>query len=174
MSGSIDPNHNDTRAFLRFLGPAIAGVGLVFLIVGLVNFFSAFGGMEPPRLFWCFFVGGPLLAAGTGITKFAYIGAVARYVANETAPVGKDLTNYMVDGTKGSIRDVATALGEGFAAARTAHSVDCQQCGAGNDTSANFCRNCGSPLAQTKQCSKCGDSNDAGARFCDNCGTAFV
>lgn len=174
MSGLIDPRHDDTRTFLRLLGPAVAGVGLVFMVVGMVSFFSAFGGMGPPRFFWCAFVGMPLLAVGIGIMKFAYFGAVVRYIASETAPVGKDLTNYMADGTKGSIRDVATAVGEGFAAARSPHAVRCQKCGAGNEASANFCHDCGSPLAKTKHCAKCGEANDANARFCDNCGTAIA
>src|SRR5204863_8779261 len=117
------------------------------------------------RNFWCAFVGMPLLAVGMAICKCAYLGAGVRYVASEVAPIGKDVTNYMVEGTKGSIRDVATAIGEGFAAANSPHAVRCQKCGAENETPANFCHECGAPLTKTKRCEKCGDLNDAGARF---------
>lgn len=176
MSDLISPRHDETRSLLRVLGPAIAGVGLVFMIIGLGSFFAAFGGhsMEPPRFFWCAFVGMPLLAVGVGISKFAYFGAVARYIASEAAPVGKDFTNYMVGGTKGSIRDVATAIGEGFATAKSPQALQCQKCGTENEASSNFCQECGSPLAKTRRCEKCGEANDADARFCDNCGTAAV
>jgi ribosomal protein L40E len=114
------------------------------------------------------------LAVGIGITKFAFLGAAARYVAGETAPVGKDVTNYMVAGTRDSIRDVATAVGEGFAAAGrqvTERQLICRKCGVENEAGANFCHGCGSPFGEKKRCAKCGDLNEADARFCDKCGT---
>jgi ribosomal protein L40E len=108
------------------------------------------------------------------ISKFAYIGAYTRYIASEIAPVGKDMTNYMVEGTKGSIRDMASAIGEGFSMAHTPHAVLCQKCGSENESSANFCDSCGAPLAKTKRCEKCGDMNDPDARFCDHCGASVA
>jgi membrane protease subunit (stomatin/prohibitin family) len=173
MSDEINPGHEGMRAAMRLIGPAIAGVGLLFLVIGLVSFFSAFGGGEFPRLFWCAFVGMPILFVGVTITKFAFLGAAARYVAGETAPVGKDVTNYMATGTRDSIRDVTTAVGEGFAAAEregAVRSIPCGKCGSENERSANFCHSCGSPVGAKKRCAKCGDLNDADARFCDKCG----
>jgi hypothetical protein len=174
MSELEDPQHDDVRSLLRVLGPAIAAVGLIFMVIGFGSFFASFGSFGPPRLFWCAFVGMPLLALGSTISKFAYMGAVARYVASEAAPVAKDATNYMVEGTKDSIRDVATAIGEGIAAAKSPHATRCQKCGTDNDESANYCRECGAPLTKTKRCEKCGQSIDADARFCDHCGVAVV
>lgn len=178
MSNSLDPNqYSELRATLKSVGPAIAGIGLLLMIVGMVSFFSAFGGFGPPRYFWCAFVGMPLLFVGIAISKFAYLGAITRYLAGEVAPVGKDVTNYMVAETKDSIRDVATAVGEGFASAGTlgtAQRVRCHKCNADNDVSANFCDGCGAPLAKSKKCEKCGELNDPDARFCDNCGTAVA
>jgi ribosomal protein L40E len=173
VSDEINPGHEGVRAALRLVGPVIAGMGLLFLVIGLVSFFSAFGGGGFPRYFWCAFVGMPLLAIGVGITKFAYLGAVARYMAGEAAPVGKDVTNYMVAGTKDSIRDVATAVGEGLAAAgrqTTDRQLICRKCGAENEAGANFCHSCGAPFVEKKRCAKCGDLNDEDARFCDKCG----
>ncbi len=178
MSNSLDPNQfSELRTTLKSIGPAIAGVGLLLTIVGMVSFFSAFGGFGPPRFFWCAIIGLPLMGVGIMISKFAYIGTITRYMAGEVAPVGKDVTNYMVAGTKDSIRDVATAVGEGLAAAGasgTAQRVRCHKCNADNDLSANFCDGCGTPLAKSKKCEKCGELNDPDARFCDNCGTAVA
>ena len=54
------------------------------------------------------------MAIGSGICKFAFMGAVTRYIADEVAPVGKDVVNYMVDGTKDSVRDLAASVSEGI------------------------------------------------------------
>ncbi len=102
MPQEIDPQHSDIRDLLRVVGPLVVGVGLIFTIIGVTSFFSAFSGGGFPSQFWCAFVGLPLMALGTAICKFAYIGAVTRYIAAEVAPVGKDAVNYMADGTKDS------------------------------------------------------------------------
>src|SRR5262249_10134630 len=120
MSTHIDPGHEDRRRPLRILGPVVAGIGLVFTIIGIASFFSSFGTHESPRYFWCLFVGLPLLAIGVMISMFAFLGAVTRYTANEVAPVGKDVVNYMAAGTKDAVRDVAAAVGEGFRAGKAA------------------------------------------------------
>jgi len=108
------------------------------------------------------------------ISQFAFLGAVTRFTASEAAPVGKDVTNYMVDGTKDAIRDMAAAIGEGIVAGTTqanaGATVKCSKCGDSNEAGAKFCHACGNSLATTKRCEKCGDMNDIIARFCDNCG----
>lgn len=166
-------NHKETRAALRVVGVAVLGVGLIFMAIGLISFFSAFGSFGPPRYFWCVFVGMPLLGIGSMICKFAFMGAVARFAASEVAPVGKDVVNYMVDGTKESVRDVASAIGEGLASARSDSEmlvVRCHKCNANNDADANFCQGCGTALAKTIACPQCKELNDPDAKFCDNCG----
>ena len=183
MPGQLDSSHGETRAFLRFLGPVVAGAGLIFTIVGFGSFFSSFGSFEPPHYFWCAFIGLPLLGVGLGICKFAYLGAVSRYVAGEVAPVGKDVVNYMAQGTKGAVRDLAAAVGEGFRAGAPpggvrhagvpsgeVHMVRCHKCNVDNEASSNFCKACGASLAKTRPCDGCGELNDPDARFCDNCG----
>ena len=174
MSNEINPRHDEMRSVLRLVGPAIAGVGLLLLVVGMVSFFSSFGGGGGfPRLFLCAIVGMPILFVGVVISKFAFLGTVMRYTAGEVAPVGKDVTNYMVAGTQDAIRDVATAVGEGLSAAGrddVGRSAACRKCGSENESSANFCHSCGSPVGAKKRCAKCGDLNEADARFCDRCG----
>lgn len=151
-----NPKHAELRAMLRLAGPVIAAVGLVFTAIGLISFFSAFGGGSP-RLFWCAFVGLPMTAIGVAITKFAYLGAIKRYMANEASPVGRDVVNYMAEQTKGSVRDLAAAVGKGIqsaqaddkpptAAAPAAVKVRCRVCRALNDETAKFCNQCGEKI----------------------------
>lgn len=91
----INPGHETARTFLRIVGPLVLAGGGFFMLVGLVSFFSAFGGGGPPRLFGCSFVGMPLLFVGSVMTKFGFMGAIIRYQAGEVAPIGKDTFNYM-------------------------------------------------------------------------------
>lgn len=171
----IGSQHTGVRSALRVIGPCLIFAGLIFIIIGMVSFFSAFGSFGPPKYFWCCFVGMPLLGVGVVLTKFGYIGSVGRYIVNEVAPVGKDAINYMAEGTKGSIGQVAAAIGKGFReGAGTGQAggvaVRCHKCNEENDVSAKFCNECGTPLAKSKQCTSCGELNDPDAKFCDNCG----
>jgi hypothetical protein len=174
MPKHIDPGHQGTRNVLRVVGPLVAGAGLILTIIGVGSFFSSFGTFEPPRYFWCAFVGLPLLGVGLGICKFAYLGSITRYMANEVAPVGKDTFNYMARGTKDAVRDVAGAIGEGFRAGQSGEVAvrRCTQCNADNDPAANFCKACGAALPKSMPCPACGEINDPDARFCHHCGKA--
>jgi hypothetical protein len=177
MTRELDPQHKQKRETLRMVGPLVLGAGIIFTLIGLGSFFSSFGTFEFPRYFWCAFIGLPLIGVGISICRFAFLGAVSRYVADEVAPVGKDVVNYMADGTKDAIRDVASAVGEGLrggASANPQRVVRCHKCNADNQVSANFCQGCGASLAKTKPCAACGESNDPDAKFCDNCGASFV
>jgi hypothetical protein len=175
MPREIDPQHSDIRDFLRVLGPLVVGAGLIFTIIGVGSFFSSFGGFEPPRHFWCAFIGLPLMGIGGSICRFAFMGAVTRYIADEVAPVGKDVTNYMVAGTKDSVRDLAVAVSEGISEGVQTHgsqaaAILCPKCDHVNDVDAQFCKNCGSTLSKSRSCPNCSKPNDADARFCDHCG----
>jgi hypothetical protein len=91
-----------------------AAVGLIFLGVGMVSFFSAFGGAGgPPKLFWCCFVGIPLLFAGVVMCMFGFMGAVARYAAAEQVPVATDAMSDLAEGTQESVKTMARAVTEG-------------------------------------------------------------
>jgi len=173
----IDPGHNAARDALRIVGPVIALIGLGFMIVGTVDFFRAFGGFGPPKLFWCLFVGMPLLFAGGVLSSYGYLGRVMRYVAGETAPVGKDTFNYVAEGTREGVRTVAGAIGQGLREGGLGGSsptmVRCDKCNALAPAEARFCGQCGQAFSKTKPCPNCQELNDPDARFCDNCGRAF-
>jgi RNA polymerase subunit RPABC4/transcription elongation factor Spt4 len=168
----IDPRHEQTRSVLRTVGIVLLLVGGTFLVVGIGSFFAAFGGMEPPRFFWCAFVGIPILFVGGVLTSYGFLGTVMRYSAQEMAPVGKDTFNYMAQGTKDSVKTLASAVGEGLrsGAPAPAERVRCHKCNQANDANAKFCSGCGTSLGKTKACSACNELNDPDAKFCDNCG----
>ena len=69
-------------------------------------------------------------------------------MADEVVPVGKDVVNYMADGTQDAVRTVASAVAEGLHAGspgQEAHSVLCRKCNTANEASANFCKGCSAP-----------------------------
>ena len=106
--------HNRARSFLRVGGPVIAGVGTIFFIIGMISFFSAFGGGGPPRLFWCCFLGLPLLFIGSVLCMFGFMGAVSRYAAAEQVPVATDAINDLAEGTQGAVKTTARSIAEGI------------------------------------------------------------
>ena len=119
MSKPQTLRHQRTRSFLRVTGPLVAAAGLVFTIVGIVSFFSAFGVGGSPRLFWCCFIGLPLLFVGSVLCLFAYLGPVARYTAAEEVPVATDAINDLAEGTQGAVKTIARAVAEGLREGQT-------------------------------------------------------
>jgi hypothetical protein len=114
MQNLESPKHSGVRKFLRTAGPLILAVGVLLLIVGVGSFFVAmFTRSGPPVLFVCAFVGMPLLFIGTVMCMFGFMGALARYIATEQAPVAKDTINYMAEGTQDAVRHVARAAAQG-------------------------------------------------------------
>jgi RNA polymerase subunit RPABC4/transcription elongation factor Spt4 len=174
----IDPGHDSTRNTLRTVGPVLLVIGGIFMVVGLVDFFSAMGGRHEPHLFWCFFVGMPLLFAGGVMTQMGFMGKVMRYMSQEAAPPAKDTFNYMADGTKDGIKTVVGAIGQGLRESGLGGGpqtmVRCHKCNALVPAEAKFCGQCGHSLGKTRPCPDCHELNDPDARFCDNCGRAFV
>lgn len=166
----ISPRHREIRQVLRIVGPLAVGLGVLLIAIGVGNFFLSFGNLEPPRFFWCAFLGMPILFVGTALCMFGFMGAVARYQAGEVAPVGKDTFNYLATGTKGGVQTMATAVGAGLAQGMSGsdNGVCCPRCGHLGDAGAKFCDECGSPLS--KACPSCGRGNDGDAKFCAACG----
>ena len=167
----INPGHTNVRNVLRIVGPLAVAVGGIFVLVGMGSFFSALGSFEPPRYFWCVFVGMPIVFVGLVMCQFAFMGAIFRYQAGEVAPVGKDTFNYMAHGTQDGVQTVATAIGAGLAEGPGGGKIACPACGHPNDQDAKFCDDCGAAIS--KSCPACGAVNDGDAKFCDGCGNRF-
>ena len=102
--------HNANRSFMRGAGVVLTVTGGIFILVGGIDFFSAFGTFHPPTLFWCFFVGIPLSALGANLLRLGYLGAVSRYVAEETVPVVRDSAVDLAEGLRPTIRGIAADL----------------------------------------------------------------
>ena len=111
-------NQSAVRNGLRIAGPIVAILGLIFLIIGVASFFSSFGSFGPPRYFWCAFVGIPLLGVGLMLCQWGYMGAIFRYMAGESAPVSKDIVNYLGEHTKPGVKSFSKAVTEGILEAR--------------------------------------------------------
>lgn len=109
--------HTNIRTLLQVGGPIVACLGLVFMLVGFGSFFAAFGsvgnGFEMPRYFWCVFVGMPLLFVGGSMCMFGYLGSFQRYIAGESAPVAKDVINYMGENIQPGVKAMVKAVAEG-------------------------------------------------------------
>ena len=118
------------RFMLRAVGIVVTGIGLIFMVAGVVSFFSSFNSFEPPQYFWCCFVGMPLLGIGAAMCQYGFLGAYTRYVSTETRP---------------AIKSVVSAISEGLAP-RNADRL-CPRCHTSNEADARFCKQCGAPLS---------------------------
>ena len=162
--GRLNPRHAQIRTIARILGPLLLVAGVIFSIVGMVgtvrffveirSFFSATDAMEPfsgpPKYFWCFYFGLPLVGIGGGLTRVGYLGWFTRYVAGETAPVQKDTFNYLANGIRPGVKDLVQAVREGLTEDSTdiaaANKKFCPSCGQPADIASNFCSGCGQKL----------------------------
>jgi len=147
------PEQGGIRSFLRRAGPIILLVGLICTIICLANFFWCSNSHEPPRYFWLGFVGLPLMFFGGVLSQYGFLGAVARYVAGETAPVAADATNYVAEETKGAVetvaRSAAKGMVEGIEAGKAAPANFCPQCGFAVKPDFKFCPGCGKSLSKS-------------------------
>ncbi|HHU55605.1 MAG TPA: zinc ribbon domain-containing protein [Acholeplasmataceae bacterium] len=148
------------RKKFRIIGFISFSIGLICVITAMIDFFTA---DFMPKLFFLFFIGMPFLFVGGVCLNFGYMRAVSKYTATETAPVAKDVANYMLAGTRDELAKTISAVrGE-----KVSNGPMCGSCGTQNEVGANYCDNCGKMLS--KVCS-CGEKNDSDARFCRKCG----
>jgi len=175
-NGLITPGHGELRMIFRVLGPVLIVAGVALMVTTFINFFSVFGDFTagPPRLFWCFFLGAPLFVVGGVLSSYGFMGAVARYSAQEIAPVSRDTINYVAQGVEPAVTTVARAIKEGLSENGGSAEVRCPACAEMNDSDARFCKDCGAVLCTSRICSKCGKENDAEAKFCDQCGVRLT
>jgi len=169
----LDPSHTKTRNTLRTVGPILILVGLALIVLGIAGIF-----LVGPVCIVLAFVGMPVLFVGSSMSMFGFVGRMARYQAQEVAPVAKDTFNYMAHGTSHGVRTMASALGQGLreggfgGGAQT--MVRCHKCNALVPDGAKFCSQCGQTLGKSKPCPGCQELNDPDAKFCDNCGHRYA
>jgi len=144
--------YETTRRGLRAVGPVVLALGGVLLAIGLIDFFSAFGGHGRPTLFWMAFVGLILTGVGVQLT---------------TAGFGREILKFQARQARPAVRDVTSAVREGWDGGGDV--TRCPECGEPIKEADRFCDRCGRELAVTRVCA-CGQHNDADARFCSACG----
>lgn len=158
----MDARHEEKKKKLRNTGKVLLIIGAIFTVVGFVDFFAAFAGAGMPTMFWCLFIGFPLLGIGGSLLKVSYLRETAQYVKDEGVPVTKDLYRDLKPEIKdfvNTIRGVETPEEE----------IVCPKCGTRNDSDNNFCKGCGEPLT-VERCPNCGAELDPNSSYCGRCG----
>jgi hypothetical protein len=107
------PKQSSIRKGLRIAGPIIFLVGLICTIIAFASLLLSAGSFDGPHYFWLGFIGLPLMFVGGVLCQFGFLGAVARFVAGESAPVAADTVNYMAEETKGAVETVAKTAAKG-------------------------------------------------------------
>ena len=151
-------DYSKTKKTFRTLGFIILPIGLVLSIIGFIDFFMSFNSMTQPKLFFCLFIGLPLTSIGIIFLILGFMKELNSFAASQSAPVHKDVINYMLDGTREEVNKTINA----------SKKIICPECKAENDKYDLFCSTCGHKLKNT--CPKCKAENDADAKFCKNCG----
>jgi len=77
--------HRGMRGVLRVVGAIVAGVGVIFEIVGFASGSADRGGLGEGKYTWCFVLGILLFVVGAALRKLGQVGKVARDVSGETA-----------------------------------------------------------------------------------------
>lgn len=151
----MDEKHLKTKKKLKILGFIALTIAGACIITAFVEFFIKLGSGSMPKLFWMFFIGFPLAAAGGVMLLSGYRREMSTYIKNESAPVFNDATRDMSQG----FSNIARAV-------KNTDAVECG-CGVKNDADAKFCKACAAPL--DKICDACGARNDLDSKFCKKC-----
>lgn len=150
-------NHKKKKTILKLLGFVLLITGAIFVVIGMVDFFSAMGTFEPPTKFWMLFIGFPCCAFGGMLLLLGFKREISTYVKNEATPVFNEMGRDIQPG----IQSIANA---------TRGQLDkvCPRCGRRNDHDAAFCAACANKLANV--CPYCRQNNPADAAYCKSCG----
>lgn len=153
--------NSKAKQTMRILGPIILVAGILMTVIAIANFFS--GNMSTDFIP---FISLPMMFIGSVLSMFGYMGALSRYSASQTAPVAKDVTNYILDNTKESIGGVAKEISDNLHKSKV--EKICPHCKEEVKDTAKFCDHCGKSLF--KNCQVCNAENDSDALYCQACG----
>lgn len=158
-------SHQKKKQTLKICGFLCLSVGIIFSLIGLIDFFRAFSSMSgAPTLFFFCFIGFPMIGAGAGMLSFGYRQEILRYSKNESVPVFNEAGKEIAPG----VTDIAAAVSKGLNNPDSPHANRCS-CGTLNEPGSKFCKSCGKPL--TIACTHCGAEIPADSKFCNSCGT---
>ena len=162
MNDNLNPQHEKAKKILKIAGAIALCIGLIFAVIGFVDFFKSASSSEKPKLFFFLFIGLPLMAFGGMMLSFGFHRELMRYTKNESVPVineaGKEITP--------AVKDIAAAVKN---ASEEKKTVKCPFCNAETDADGKFCSSCGKQIADVI-CPSCGEKNPADGNFCKNCG----
>lgn len=153
-----ESNHRKVKRIFKILGIILTIIGFAFAITGFASFFIAMNNATTPTLFWCCFVGFPILVVGLWMLMFGFRKEIMQYTKNESVPVFNDAAKQAQPG----ISAIAEAVRE------KPESVTCPKCGTPCPSDAKFCEQCGATLYST--CPACGEQVSHDALFCKKCG----
>lgn len=165
MDNKQNEQHKKTKKTLRLVSGILLGGGICLTATGFISFFSAFGNGGFPELFWCAFLGLPMLGIGGSIASVANRREISTYMKNEDVPVVNEASKELSLATK----NVTSAIKEGLSGANT-DGIRCS-CGELNEKGDKFCSACGKALLSA--CPHCGKEVDADDKFCGQCGKSL-
>lgn len=120
----------------------LSNLGIVLIIIGIVLFFAGFFGIMGGNTATFIFAVIGIILSGVGQSLFNTFGKgrMARFNARQTAPVKRDLTNYLLEESKDNINDIFNNKNKGIT------ERACLKCGAINPIDNKYCGNCGNTL----------------------------
>lgn len=87
----MNNNHEKFKKAMKTAGVILLAVGIVFIVIGAVDFAQALKGENRPEKFWAFFVGFPLFAVGGMFMMIGFHREIVKYMKDETMPVTKEV-----------------------------------------------------------------------------------
>ena len=160
-----DEKYKKLKKKAKTFGIIALSIGLVLDVIGFISFFAAFINHGFPYLFPLLVIGFPLTGLGLYLLIASSIGTIFGYYSSQTAPIAKDVANYMIKGTREEIRNTFDEIDD------NKKTLVCPKCGSRNDYDSSFCSKCGTKLVEEKKiCSYCGEENEGDALFCNRCG----
>ncbi len=161
-------NNSKAKKILRIVGFLFLFAGFICVIIGMASFFMALGNQdgETPKFFFMNFIGFPLLFIGIVCLSLGFMKEFHSYVASQSAPVTKDVVNYLMDQTRDETVKTVSAI-HSAVKDKNNDGIICPKCHTKNESTAKFCDNCGARLS--KECT-CGEENDPDAKYCRKCG----
>jgi hypothetical protein len=143
-------DHEQTRFGLRILGFILISIGIPLAIIGVVFFFELMTNSSSlsfdesaalgAKVFGFLASGMLLIAFGSTVLRFGYLGKVSKYIADETGPAISSVSKSVFKGVKeaGGV-DLNVQSNQKV-------MIKCRSCGTLNDEDAIYCDKCGAQL----------------------------